>query len=244
MDFSAIKFDDKGLVPVVVQSDSGREVLMQAFADREALEATERTGFAHFHSRSRGKLWMKGETSGNRLAIQSIRLDCDGDSILYLCRPEGPTCHTGAVSCYFRTIHGVDPEPGPDLLDEIEAVLRGRMREAAPPSADIRVGGGTASNPGADEGSYTAKLLKGDASKIRKKIGEEAFEVVLASEREDKKNLADEVADLWFHSLLLLVKHDLGVRDVMASLKDRRGKRRSATGETIVVAPASALRKA
>lgn len=216
MDVSLIKFDDRGLVPVVVQSDSGREVLMQAFADREALEATERTGFAHFHSRSRGKLWMKGETSGNRLAVQSIRLDCDGDSILYLCRPEGPTCHTGAVSCYFRTIHGTDPEPGPELLDEIEAVLRGRMREA-------------------DEGSYTAKMLKGDAAKIRRKIGEEAFETVLASERDDKRNLADEVADLWFHSLLLLVKHDLGVRDVMNSLKDRRGKRRSETGETVVV---------
>lgn len=213
MDFSLIKFDDRGLVPAIAQNAAGGAVLMLGFADREALEATERTGFAHFHSRSRGKLWMKGETSGNRLAVAEVRLDCDGDSILYLCRPEGPTCHTGALTCFTRTLLGAPNAAGPEILSEIETVLLDRKK----------------AGPEDDPGSYTAKLLAGDAGKIRSKVSEEAFECVLASERGDS-NLADEVADLWFHTLVLLVKHGLSVADVAAKLMKRRGTRRATSG--------------
>lgn len=205
MDFSLFKFSSDGLIPVVAQNSVGGSVLMLAYADREALEATEKTGFAHFHSRSRGTLWMKGETSGNRMAVIEIRLDCDGDSLLYICRPEGPTCHTGTVSCFERTVFGTKVA-GEEILSDLESVLRGRMRSA-------------------DEGSYTAKLLKGDPAWIRSKVSEEAFEVNLASERKDD-NLAEEVADLWFHTMLLLLRHESGISAVFDALRKRRGKRR------------------
>ena len=210
MDFSLIKFDDRGLVPAIAQNVSGGAVLMLGFADREALEAFERTGFAHFHSRSRDKLWMKGETSGNRLAVAEIRLDCDGDTILYLCRPEGPTCHTGDPTCFTRTLSGSATSVGPEILAEVETVLLARKK----------------AGPAADPGSYTAKLLSGDTAKIRGKVSEEALECVLASEKNDPVNLADEVADLWFHTLVLLVKHGLSLSDVAGSLAKRRGVRR------------------
>lgn len=211
MDFSLIKFNTDGLVPVVAQDAVGKMVLMLAYADREALDATEKTGFAHFHSRSRGKLWKKGESSGNTLAVTEIRLDCDGDSLLYLCNPAGPTCHTGVVSCFFKKVHGApagggDAQAGSEILSEIENVLQERTRSS-------------------DKGSYTARLLQGDRSRIRSKVSEEAFETVLASERNDN-NLADEIADLWFHTMLLLVSHGLRIESVFAALEKRKGKRR------------------
>ena len=100
------KFDDKGLLTAVAVDASGGEVLMVAFMDAEALAATRATGFAHFHSRSRGRLWKKGETSGHVLQVQEIRVDCDQDALVLLCRPAGPACHTGARTCFFRTLDG------------------------------------------------------------------------------------------------------------------------------------------
>lgn len=207
MDISGITFDSNGLAPVVVQDDASGAVLMLAYADRTALEATARTGFAHFYSRSRQKQWLKGETSGNRLAVSEILLDCDGDAVLYRCCPEGPTCHTGAPSCFFTRLSGAAGGGGVEQLTELEQVLRGRIRDA-------------------DEGSYTGKMLRGNPAKIRGKVSEEALEVVLASEGGDPKRLASETGDLWFHSLMLLVRHGIGLREVMAELATRRGKRR------------------
>nr|WP_255356006.1 phosphoribosyl-AMP cyclohydrolase [Erythrobacter sp. AP23] len=100
------KFDDKGLLSAVVVHHETREVLMVGFMDAEAIAATRKTGFAHFHSRSRGKLWKKGETSGDVLAVEQIRVDCDQDALVLSCRPAGPTCHTGATSCFYRVIDG------------------------------------------------------------------------------------------------------------------------------------------
>jgi len=205
MDFALLKFSSDGLIPVVAQNATGGSVLMLAYADREAIEATENTGFAHFHSRSRAKLWMKGESSGNRMAVLEIRLDCDGDSLLYICRPEGPTCHTGTASCFARTVYGTGVS-GDEILSDLESVLRGRMRSA-------------------DEDSYTGKLLTGDPARIRSKVSEEAFEVNLASERNDD-NLAEEIADLWFHTMLLLLRHESGISAVFEALRKRQGKRR------------------
>lgn len=190
---------------------------MLAYANLEALTASVRTGFAHFYSRSRRQLWLKGETSGNRLRIRAIRVDCDGDALVYDCDPEGPTCHTGAPSCFFTIVHAApgDNLAGAELLAELEQVLRGRIR-------------------GADSGSYTARLLQGDPAKIRRKVSEETLEVVLASEAEDGAHLATEVADLWFHTMMLLVRHGVGLREVLAALAERRGKRRLPGTKTLV----------
>lgn len=217
MDISQVQFDDKGLVPAVVRHAAGGEVLMLGYANADALEATARTGYAHFYSRSRRQLWQKGETSGNRLRVRAVRIDCDGDAVVYDCDPEGPTCHTGAPSCFHRTIHeaGGDNLAGAELLAELEQVLRGRMK-------------------GSDAGSYTARLLQGDPARIRRKVSEEALEVVLASESADGAHLADEVADLWFHTLMLLVKNGVGLREVLAALAERRGKRRIPGTKTLV----------
>lgn len=202
-----MKFDDRGLVPVIAQDAAGGEVLMLAYANEEALRKTEESGYACFFSRSRNKLWEKGETSGNRLAVSEIRIDCDGDTLLYSCRPEGPACHTGEYTCFYRNLSG-ERRTTTALLGELEAVFRERLR-----------------NP--DPGSYTVKMLQGPPKKIEKKILEEAFETVLASESADLQNLAEEIGDVWFHSLLLLSRHGLSMSDVLEELAKRRGKRRT-----------------
>ena len=180
------------LLPCVVQhADTGR-VLMLAYVDAEALAATERTGLGHFHSRSRGRLWQKGETSGNVLRVAAIHADCDGDAILMLAHPAGPTCHTGAVSCFG------DAAP---LLAELRDVVE---RRAA-------AGG---------EASYTAGLLAGERERAQRKVGEEAVEVLLAEP--GSENLVAEVADLWFHSMVLLARDGLDPLAALAVLRSRR----------------------
>lgn len=182
-----------GLLPCVVQdADTGR-VLMVAYMDAEALEATERTGQGHFHSRSRGRLWRKGETSGNVLDVVSLAPDCDGDAVLMLARPAGPACHTGAESCF----GGADP-----LLAELRATIAARAA-AAPP------------------GSYVADLLAAPRAARQRKVGEEAVEVVLAEPGGD--DLVAEVADLWFHTMLLLAGDGL---DPLAPLRVLGRRRR------------------
>lgn len=108
------RFDAHGLLSAVVVDTRSEQVLMVAFMDAEALEATRRTGLAHFHSRSRGRLWQKGENSGNMLAVEDILVDCDQDALVLRCRPAGPTCHTGATSCFYRRLHGENLEPASD----------------------------------------------------------------------------------------------------------------------------------
>lgn len=181
------------LVPCVVQhADTGR-VLMLAYMDAEALEATIETGFGHFHSRSRGRLWKKGETSGNVLAVTALSSDCDGDAILMLALPAGPTCHTGAESCFDGA--------APALCD-----LAGTIAERAA-SGDGR--------------SYVAALLADAREARQRKVGEEAVETVLAEAGSD--HLVSEVADLWFHSMLLLQGDG---RDPLAPLGELGRRRR------------------
>ena len=180
------------LLPCVVQdADTGR-VLMLAYVDAEALEATRRTGLAHFHSRSRGRLWQKGETSGNVLRVVDIRADCDEDALLYLAHPAGPTCHTGAVSCF---------GDGAPVLGELANVIAERA--------------------GADgEHSYVAGLLTDVRQRAQRKVGEEAVEVLLAEP--GSEHLVSEVADLWFHSMLLLARDGLDPLAPLAELRRRR----------------------
>jgi phosphoribosyl-ATP pyrophosphohydrolase/phosphoribosyl-AMP cyclohydrolase len=182
------------LVPCVAQdADSGR-VLMVAYVDAEALAATWRTGLAHFHSRSRGRLWQKGETSGNVLRVAEIRADCDSDALLYLVHPTGPACHTGAVSCF---------DPAAPLLAELRDVIAARVEST-------------------DEDSYVAGLLHGDRGRAQRKVGEEAVEVLVAEP--GSENLVAEVADLWFHTMVLLARDGL---DPLAPLSELRARRKA-----------------
>ena len=188
-----VSMPEGALMPCVVQhADTGR-VLMLAYMDAEALEATVETGFGHFHSRSRGRLWKKGETSGNVLAVTSLATDCDGDAILMLALPAGPTCHTGSESCFDAA--------APALCD-----LAGTIAERA---------------AAGDGRSYIAGLLAEARESRQRKVGEEAVETVLAEPGSD--HLVSEVADLWFHSMVLLQGDG---RDPLAPLAELGRRRR------------------
>ena len=190
----AVKFDERGLVTAVVQDSRTGTVLMVANMDREALELTLATGQVHFWSRSRKRLWRKGETSGAILEVDGVQADCDGDCLLVAARPMGPTCHLGRRSCF--------GEPA-ILLDQLQQTLESR-RQSAPP------------------GSYTAELFAAGEPGISRKIGEEAVEVILAAHQPDQGQLVAEVADLWFHAMVLLAARGLSPTDVFAELKRRQ----------------------
>ena len=200
-----VKWDEKGLAPAIVQDSLSGEVLMLAWMNRESFAKTLASGRATFWSRSRGELWEKGATSGNTQSIHSVRLDCDRDAILLTVAPAGPACHTGARSCFFDAVRDGPPSPG-ETLGALQRVLQERL--ANPP-----------------EGSYTAKLYADDNLR-HKKIGEEATELVIASIKGDKRDIANEAADLLYHTLVVLQSHGLGLAEVAEVLRSREGKRR------------------
>ncbi len=184
------------LITCVVQDAASGDVLMVAWADQEALEATRRTGLAHFHSRSRDRLWQKGETSGNTMTVESMAVDCDGDTLLMLVRPSGPACHTGEETCF-----------GPRRFDSRAAVLS----ELAAVIEQRR---------GAEGRSYVAGMLAGAREQAQRKVGEEAVEVLLAEPGSEE--LVAEVADLWFHSMLLLARDGIDPLSPLGVLRERR----------------------
>jgi phosphoribosyl-ATP pyrophosphohydrolase/phosphoribosyl-AMP cyclohydrolase len=195
----AVNFDENGLVPAIVQDASTGSVLMLGWMDREALDATERTGDVHFHSRSRNKLWRKGETSGNALHVVDVKADCDGDALLVRAHPRGPVCHTGTATCW-----GDDPSPPlARTLSELAALLAERKRDLP-------------------EGSYTAKLLKGGRAAIAQKVGEEALELALAATSETRERAVSELTDLLYMLLVLAVDLDLKPDEITASLADKK----------------------
>src|SRR4029079_15754620 len=188
---AAVKLDADGLVPVIAQEAATGMVRMFAWANRDALAATLATGEAHFWSRSRQASWRKGETSGNTLAVREVRLDCDGDVVLYLCDPDGPSCHTGATSCFYRRV-GPDgalaeddgpPDPPALVLSRVAEVIARRRRERP-------------------EKSYVVSLLEAGFPKINGTITEEAGELVEALPQGDAAHTAHEAADLFFHALV------------------------------------------
>lgn len=191
-------FDAKGLIPVVAQDRRSGDVLMVAYANADALRKTEETGLAWFWSRSRARLWQKGESSANVLRVREVRTDCDRDSLLFVVDPEGPACHTGARTCFGETT-----PTAAGILDELRRVIVER-RGASP------------------ESSYTARLLSKGLDKSLKKIGEEATEVVLAAKGESDERLAEESADLLFHLLVALSQRGVDPADVLDVLKRRR----------------------
>jgi len=213
-----IKWDEKGLVPAVAQDAETREVLMLAYMNEEALKLTIQTGKAHYFSRSRGRIWMKGESSGHVQLVQDIKVDCDGDTLLLLGEQEGVACHTGEKSCFFTTVSEKSASDtkakekanaeiyrqqiGP-MLEEVYAVIADR--KAYP-----------------QEGSYTNYLLDKGIDKILKKVGEETAEVIIAAKNPDEEELVYETADLFYHLLVLLFERGVGLPRVAMELANRR----------------------
>jgi phosphoribosyl-AMP cyclohydrolase / phosphoribosyl-ATP pyrophosphohydrolase len=209
---SAVAFGADGLVPVIAQEARTGMVRMVAWANREALAATLETKAAHFWSRSRRELWRKGATSGNTMTVRQVRIDCDGDVVLYLIEPDGPSCHTGATSCFYRRVDGDGtlqeddgpPDPPALVLARVAEVIARRRRERP-------------------EKSYVVSLLDGGLPKINAKIVEEAGELVEALPEGDAAHTAHEAADLLFHVLVGLEAAGVPVDAVFAQLKGRFG---------------------
>ncbi len=209
-----LKWDRDELIPTVVQETETGELLMVAWMDRAALEATQKTGLSHFWSRSRQALWRKGETSGHAQHVDGVYADCDRDTLLVQVHQVGVACHTGARSCFFTRLAGTAGETpaaggaGPAMLEVLERVLQ--SRKVAPPP-----------------GSYVASLFEKGEAHMCRKIGEEATEVVTAAlGGEGNDRLVSEVADLWFHSMVLLAARGIPLRRVFNELARRHGERK------------------
>lgn len=202
-----IKFDEKGLIPAVVQDFSTGEVLMVAYMNKESLEISQKTGRATFWSRSRNEIWEKGKTSGNFMYIKEIRIDCDADCLLVLAEPAGPACHTGKMTCFYRNADGeeVDTEKknSNDILMRLMAVTQDRKLNPV-------------------EGSYTNYLFNKGEDKILKKVGEEAAEVVIAGKNRSKEEISYETADLMYHLTVMLADNDMTWEDIFDELEKRR----------------------
>jgi phosphoribosyl-ATP pyrophosphohydrolase/phosphoribosyl-AMP cyclohydrolase len=203
-----VKFDDRGLVPAVVQDASSGRVLTLAYMNEEALRRTIAGPDVWFYSRSRKGLWHKGETSGSYLKVREVAADCDSDAVLVKAISTGPACHTGAESCFHNAVEGaaapgaVEQAAGPGVLADLSAVIA--ERRASPPA-----------------GSYSAKLFAEGAPRIAQKVVEEAGETALAAVT-DPKRLASETADLFYHALVLLEAAGVSPNDVWRELQSRR----------------------
>lgn len=194
-----VAYDERGLVPCVVQDWRTGEVLMMAYMNAEALARTRETGQVHFFSRRRQELWHKGATSGNTMTVKTIRLDCDGDTLLVMVEPAGPACHTGERTCFHRG--ELRPHAPHEVLPALERTITDRAAERP-------------------EGSYTATLLA-DPARIGEKVEEEAEEVARAAREESDERVAEESADLLYHLLVLLSGRDVSLRDAQEVLDDR-----------------------
>jgi phosphoribosyl-ATP pyrophosphohydrolase/phosphoribosyl-AMP cyclohydrolase len=211
-----VRFDERGLVPCVIQDSRTGEVLTLAYMNEEALELTLETGDVHLFSRSRREIWHKGVSSGNVQRLRQIRYDCDADALVALVEPAGPACHTGERSCFYRDLEGTaDPapdappapgEPAPvpyEALAALERTLTERARERP-------------------EGSYTVELLD-DPPRIGSKLKEEAGEVVKAAASESEERVAEEAADVVYHLSVLLLSRGVSMAEVLQVLNGRRG---------------------
>lgn len=205
MERPALKFDERGLVTVVAIDRCTGEVRMLAHANEEALEATRAQGVAHFFSRSRQRLWKKGEESGHTLRVEEVLIDCDGDAVVYLVDPAGPSCHTGAESCFFRSLDGSSDAARPlPTFFALEGVIAARAASTAAKS-------------------YTRSLFDGGAEKIGGKIREEAGELADALASESDERVVSEAADLLFHAFVGLVHREIPLRHVARELARRFG---------------------
>ncbi|WP_432357888.1 bifunctional phosphoribosyl-AMP cyclohydrolase/phosphoribosyl-ATP diphosphatase HisIE [Sporosarcina sp. UB5] len=198
----ALIFDENGLIPAIVQDDRTGEVLMLAYMNRESIQKTIETKETWFYSRSRQELWNKGATSGNRQIVKRVSIDCDHDTLLLQVAPSGPACHKGETSCFHS------------IAFEEERSVRNVVHEIADEIKERRA------NP--IEGSYTSYLFREGIDKVLKKIGEESTEVVIGAKNRDKEELSNELADLTYHTLVLMELLDVSINDVKTILKGRR----------------------
>ncbi len=201
-----IRFDEKGLIPAVVQDASTGEVLTVAYMNEESFKKSAETGETWFYSRSRQELWHKGATSGNTQKIVDMTLDCDGDSLVVRVKPAGPACHTGARTCFNEKVYESDDKAvGTQILSVLEGLIAARDEERP-------------------EGAYTTYLFEEGVDKILKKVGEESAEVIIAAKNRDKEELKWETADLLYHTLVLLREQKLPLADVMGVLEERHNR--------------------
>ncbi len=208
MTMDNVRFDERGLVPAVVQDALSGEVLMLAYMNRESLEKTLATGETHFWSRSRNELWHKGATSGHVQKVTGMSLDCDGDTILVRVLQTGAACHTGAYSCFFEKVPvqsgGTHEAALGEVLGAVARVIHQR-------------------NADRPEGSYTTKLLEGGLDRILKKVGEESGEVIIAAKNHAPVEITWEVADLLYHLLVMMEVEGVSLADIAGKLGERRG---------------------
>lgn len=205
-DLPEIKFDSNGLVPAIAQDAETSEVLMLAYMNMDALEKTIESGKAHYFSRSRSKLWLKGETSGNFQEVDSILYDCDVDTILLKVTPLGPACHTGERTCFYSAIKGSAEEKprGAVIIRELYDIIQNRRAASK-------------------EKSYVASLFAKGLPKILEKVDEESGELVEAALKKEDREVVHEMADLWFHSLVLLAYKGIKIEDLFTEFRRRFG---------------------
>lgn len=200
-----MQFDAQGLIPAIVQHARSGEVLMLGYMNEDALRLTCETQLVTFWSRSRQAIWQKGATSGNTLRLVELRQDCDGDALLVLAEPAGPTCHSGDPSCFHHALDGsavAERVPPSSILTQLSDLIAARAAERP-------------------DGSYTVKLLDGGVDRIGKKIGEEAAEVIIAAKNAAPAELSWELADLLYHSLVLLAQQGLPLEAIWSELRRR-----------------------
>ena len=197
-----IRFDNSGLVPAVVQDIKTKDVLMLAYMSKESIEKTFEEKVVHYYSRSRERLWKKGETSGNIQRLKGFYYDCDKDSVLVEVEQVGAACHTGSYSCFFNKVLKEESQEI-NIIESLYSLLKNRKE-----------------NP--KEGSYTNYLFKEGLDKILKKIGEESSEVIIGAKNKNKEELVYEISDLIYHILVLMVNEDIFIEDIKNELIIRR----------------------
>ncbi|UXH43508.1 bifunctional phosphoribosyl-AMP cyclohydrolase/phosphoribosyl-ATP diphosphatase HisIE [Rossellomorea vietnamensis] len=202
---TSVKYDDKGLVPAIVQDAATKDVLTLAYMNETSLRKTVETGETWFYSRSRQELWHKGETSGNTQTVENITWDCDQDALLVLISKKGPACHKGEDSCFHEKVFGEGKSSKENILLTLEKLIENREIERP-------------------EGAYTTYLFEEGVDKILKKVGEEASEVIIAAKNRDSEELKWEVADLFYHVLVLLREQKLPLETVLDVLVERHNK--------------------
>ncbi|MBE5749602.1 MAG: bifunctional phosphoribosyl-AMP cyclohydrolase/phosphoribosyl-ATP diphosphatase HisIE [Clostridiales bacterium] len=201
IDVKELKFDEKGLIPAIVVDAITKKVLTLAYMNEESLKVTMEKKLTCFWSRSRNELWLKGETSGNYQHVVDITADCDKDALIVMVEPDGPACHTGEYSCFYNQVFENE-----DLhefsLDGLMKLIEGRKTEKK-------------------EGSYTTYLFEKGLDKILKKVGEECTEVIIAAKADDKKETIYEIADLCYHTLVLMIQMGISLEDIHRELASR-----------------------
>ena len=201
LDINELKFDEKGLIPAIVVDAWTKKVLTLAYMNRESLEISLEKGLTCFYSRSRQELWLKGETSGNYQHIVSITADCENDALVVVVEKDGPACHTGTDSCFTKEVYQSE-EKHEFTVNGLYELLEGRKNDMP-------------------EGSYTTYLFSKGTDKILKKIGEECTEVIIAGKADDKAETVYEIADLMYHTMVLMVNMGISVEDIQRELASR-----------------------